>query len=97
MSSEQLAKVDDSSTVTDESAASELIEELKAQACAAATTVSLPEEDDFEEENTKTYVDPTDGTVYEWDEEKRAWFPKVIGDNSGWTVPVYMHAQSSCV
>ena len=24
-----------------------------------------------------TYVDPTDNTVYEWDEEKRAWFPKV--------------------
>lgn len=26
---------------------------------------------------TATYVDPTDNTVYEWDEEKRAWFPKV--------------------
>lgn len=24
-----------------------------------------------------TYVDPTDGTVYEWDFEKNAWFPKV--------------------
>ena len=24
-----------------------------------------------------TYEDPNDGTVYEWDEEKRAWFPKV--------------------
>lgn len=24
-----------------------------------------------------TYVDPSDGTVYEWDSEKRAWFPKV--------------------
>ena len=24
-----------------------------------------------------TYVDPSDGTVYEWDTEKRAWFPKV--------------------
>ena len=24
-----------------------------------------------------TYTDPTDGTVYEWDPEKRAWFPKV--------------------
>ena len=24
-----------------------------------------------------TYVDPSDGTVYEWDAEKRAWFPNV--------------------
>lgn len=24
-----------------------------------------------------TRVDPSDGTVYEWDSEKRAWFPKV--------------------
>lgn len=27
---------------------------------------------------TQTYTDPTDGTVYEWDEDKRAWFPKVM-------------------
>lgn len=26
---------------------------------------------------TKTYVDPNDGTVYEWDEGKNGWFPKV--------------------
>ena len=26
----------------------------------------------------KTYVDPTDGTVYEWDSEKQGWFPKVF-------------------
>lgn len=25
-----------------------------------------------------TYVDPNDGTVYEWDIEKKAWFPKVM-------------------
>ncbi len=25
----------------------------------------------------RTRVDP-DGTVYEWDSEKKAWFPKVI-------------------
>lgn len=25
-----------------------------------------------------TYVDPEDGTVYDWDHEKRAWFPKVF-------------------
>lgn len=29
------------------------------------------------EESGQTYTDPTDGTVYEWDSEKRAWFPKV--------------------
>lgn len=25
----------------------------------------------------KTYVDPNDGTVYEWDEKRNGWFPKV--------------------
>lgn len=24
-----------------------------------------------------TYVDPADGAAYEWDLEKKAWFPKV--------------------
>lgn len=27
-----------------------------------------------------TYVDPSDGTVYEWDAEKKGWFPKVDED-----------------
>lgn len=27
-----------------------------------------------------TYTDPTDGTVYEWDHEKNAWFPKLTED-----------------
>uniref|UniRef100_A0A6M2CX38 17S U2 SnRNP complex component HTATSF1 n=1 Tax=Rhipicephalus microplus TaxID=6941 RepID=A0A6M2CX38_RHIMP len=27
-----------------------------------------------------TYVDPNDGTVYEWDHEKHAWFPKLTED-----------------
>eukprot|EP00794_Sanderia_malayensis_P000200 gene200-814_t len=27
-----------------------------------------------------TYKDENDGTVYEWDEEKRAWFPKIDED-----------------
>uniref|UniRef100_A0A1E1X4D1 17S U2 SnRNP complex component HTATSF1 n=1 Tax=Amblyomma aureolatum TaxID=187763 RepID=A0A1E1X4D1_9ACAR len=27
-----------------------------------------------------TYVDPSDGTVYEWDHGKKAWFPKVTED-----------------
>jgi len=26
------------------------------------------------------YTDPQDGTVFEWDEEKRAWFPRVTED-----------------
>ena len=25
----------------------------------------------------QTYTDPSDGTVYEWDEEQKGWFPKV--------------------
>lgn len=25
-----------------------------------------------------TYTDPVDGTVYDWDHEKKAWFPKVL-------------------
>lgn len=29
------------------------------------------------EGDTHTYTDPHDGTVYFWDKEKRAWFPKV--------------------
>nr|XP_056714982.1 HIV Tat-specific factor 1 [Euleptes europaea] len=27
-----------------------------------------------------TYTDPTDGTQYEWDRDKKAWFPKVTED-----------------
>lgn len=26
---------------------------------------------------THTYTDPADDTVYIWDQEKKAWFPKV--------------------
>ncbi|XP_071955260.1 17S U2 SnRNP complex component HTATSF1-like [Antedon mediterranea] len=32
------------------------------------------------DESSRTYTDPNDGTVYEWDESKRAWFPKVDED-----------------
>lgn len=28
-------------------------------------------------EGSGTYVDPADGTVYEWDPQRRGWFPKV--------------------
>ncbi|XP_061755219.1 HIV Tat-specific factor 1 [Nerophis ophidion] len=27
-----------------------------------------------------TYTDPNDGTVYDWDHEKKAWFPKITED-----------------
>ncbi|TRZ08434.1 hypothetical protein HGM15179_018675, partial [Zosterops borbonicus] len=27
-----------------------------------------------------TYVDPADGAAYEWDLEKKAWFPKITED-----------------
>ncbi|XP_050431749.1 HIV Tat-specific factor 1 [Adelges cooleyi] len=30
--------------------------------------------------NTQTYTDPADGTVYIWDKEKNAWFPKIDDD-----------------
>ncbi|XP_043275183.1 HIV Tat-specific factor 1 homolog [Venturia canescens] len=32
------------------------------------------------ENDTHTYTDPTDGSVYMWDKEKNAWFPKVDDD-----------------
>ena len=28
-------------------------------------------------DGVRTYTDPSDGTVFEWDEEKKAWFPKL--------------------
>uniref|UniRef100_A0A8C1THP2 17S U2 SnRNP complex component HTATSF1 n=1 Tax=Cyprinus carpio TaxID=7962 RepID=A0A8C1THP2_CYPCA len=31
-------------------------------------------------EDPYTYTDPEDGTMYDWDHEKRAWFPKVNDD-----------------
>lgn len=30
------------------------------------------------ENDTHTYTDPNDGSVYFWDKEKNAWFPKVL-------------------
>lgn len=52
----------------DDPGSKDFLEELKRQ---AKTSVSGGEEE------RQTYVDPTDGTVYEWDSEKRGWFPKV--------------------
>lgn len=51
-----------------------LIEELKLKSAAA---VIDQEENEDKNNSKKVYKDPTDGTEYEWDEEKRAWFPKV--------------------
>ncbi|XP_013793531.1 HIV Tat-specific factor 1 homolog isoform X2 [Limulus polyphemus] len=39
------------------------------------TDWSLPSQGD-----PYTYVDPTDGTVFEWDSQKKAWFPKIDDD-----------------
>lgn len=42
---------------------------------------SAPEAGAFGFENdTHTYTDPNDGSVYFWDKEKNAWFPKVDED-----------------
>ncbi|CDW52452.1 HIV Tat specific factor 1 [Trichuris trichiura] len=38
-------------------------------------------ESDSLSSNPHLYRDPSDNTVYEWDEEKRAWFPKVSCPN----------------
>uniref|UniRef100_A0A8C4SNY0 17S U2 SnRNP complex component HTATSF1 n=1 Tax=Erpetoichthys calabaricus TaxID=27687 RepID=A0A8C4SNY0_ERPCA len=35
---------------------------------------------DPDKENPYTYVDPEDGTVYDWDHDKKAWFPKITDD-----------------
>ncbi|QQP41585.1 HIV Tat-specific factor 1 -like protein [Caligus rogercresseyi] len=32
------------------------------------------------ESGTQTYTDPSDGTLYEWDASKKAWFPKIDTD-----------------
>ena len=39
-----------------------------------------------EECSTKTYVDPSDGTVYEWDNERNGWFPKVHRLHHRWSI-----------
>ena len=36
----------------------------------------------------RTYTDPNDGTVYEWDTEKKGWFPKV---SSNWCTSLEKH------
>lgn len=53
------------------SSSKEFLQELKEKAKSSVPEVA---------EERQTYVDPTDGTVYEWDSEKRGWFPKVDED-----------------
>ena len=74
--SEQLEK-SDVGAIGNKFKANKLIEELKAQAAAVKDTFCEGAAEEDVEDAETTYVDPTDGTVYEWVEQKRAWFPKV--------------------
>lgn len=57
------------------------MEELKKQAEVAQSTQEQPAWEKYMQQNVQTgqytYTDPSDGTVYEWDPEKRGWIPKV--------------------
>ena len=50
-------------------ATADFVAELKASVAPAAAPNPS--------ESKKTFIDPQDGTVFEWDDEKKAWFPKV--------------------
>lgn len=53
----------------------ELIDELKLKSAAVETTEGASEETSS---GPGVHTDPNDGTQYEWDDAKRAWFPKVL-------------------
>ena len=55
----------------------ELIDELKLKSEAVKTTEPTEGSLKDTDSNPRVYTDP-DGTQYEWDDEKRAWFPKVL-------------------
>ena len=55
--------------------AKELVDELKLQ---SAAVEELSEQSEETSKDPKVYTDPNDGTQYEWDDQKRAWFPKVV-------------------
>ena len=38
---------------------------------------SIPQVQQQQGGDKQTYVDPSDGTVYEWDPQRRGWFPMV--------------------
>ncbi|XP_028412564.1 HIV Tat-specific factor 1 homolog [Dendronephthya gigantea] len=62
--------------------AKELVDELKLQSAAVeGHSVSEESEETKETSNDpRVYTDPNDGTQYEWDDQKRAWFPKIDED-----------------
>ncbi|XP_063954481.1 17S U2 SnRNP complex component HTATSF1-like [Lytechinus pictus] len=39
--------------------------------------LKLEQEEQWKRDNGYIYTDPNDGTMYEWDPEKQAWFPRV--------------------
>ena len=53
----------------------ELIDELKLKSAAVESSEGPSQE---ASSGPKVYTDPNDGTQYEWDDQKRAWFPKVV-------------------
>ena len=53
---------------SDDSTEEKLLEQKKADINHHVTVLS---------NGVKTYTDPADGTVFEWDEDKKAWFPKL--------------------
>ena len=55
----------------------ELIDELKLKSAAAESKETVSEETSSSS-GPRVYTDPNDGTQYEWDDQKRAWFPKVV-------------------
>ena len=64
----------------------DVVETLKQQAVGTESSDSLPEWKKYLDQNEHTgeytYTDPNDGTIYEWDAEKRGWIPKVCACNS---------------
>lgn len=50
----------------------EFMEQLRMQ--------ELYDQRDADGSDPYTYTDPKDGTVYDWDHEKKAWFPKITED-----------------
>lgn len=56
----------------DPNANKEFMEQLRMQ--------ELYDQRDADGSDPYTYTDPRDGTVYDWDHEKKAWFPKITED-----------------
>lgn len=79
-SSSSTAKKED----TTKDLSTNIVEELKKQAEVAQSTQEQPAWEKYMQQNVQTgqytYTDPSDGTVYEWDPEKRGWIPKIDDD-----------------